>query len=494
MKKQMPVLFALLGVLLFFTAGCAKEDVASSQEILIQVWGSHDFWKGEQSPGQRTVQDFNKKYAGKIRVEARYMPGPEYNTAIQAAIASNELPDLFFNPGGTDIRTMVALGLARPLDEFVSDTWKQQFYPGSFSEGINVINGKTYSWPLAGPQLGSILYYNQDVLQKAGLDPNAPPKTWDALRQMAKAITDKGRGDVYGIVFGGAETGLSTFVQGFAATVSPQEATGFNFKTGKYAYDSKAILDSFQLLSQLKQDGTILPSSYTLKTVEAGVLFGQGKAGFLVDGRARMWITKRDVPEVKMGLAPVPSPTGSNKPTQYYIPAAASGYVISSKTKHAEEVGKFINEAFASAVFYEKYINSAVAVTPFPAINEKKSLYPYPEYETFVQLHRDLMRVRPDPAVRNPEAAKVIVELGTLEQTNVKPNFSELLQSLLTGAQKDAEGTLKKYNEKMNKGLQDAIGKVQNKGTKINPDDFTFPNWNAEKDYTAEDYGLTKKD
>lgn len=490
-KTMFPVLF--LSAVLAFAAGCGKQNDAKSEEVVINVWGSHDFWKGDESPGQRTVQEFNKKNKGKIRVEARYMPGPEYITAIQAAISSNDVPDLFFTPDGTDIRGFVANGLARPLDEFVTDQWKKQFYPGSFEEGINVLDGKTYSWTLHGPQLSQILYYNKDVLQKSGLDPNTPPKTWDEFRQMAKTITDKGHGDVYGVVFGGADTGLGNFVKGFAATISPQDAQGFNYKAGKYSYDSKAVTDSYQLLAQIKQDGSILPASNTLKTVEAGVLFGQNKAGFLIDGRARMWIMKRDTPEVKMGLAALPTKSGTGKPYYYYVPAASSGYVISSKTKHAQEVGKFITEAFASTGFYEKYINSAVAVSPFPKLNEQKSLYPYPEYETFVQLHRDLMFVRPDPAIRNRDAAKVLVELGTIDQPKIKPSFNELVQSLLTGAQKDPEGSIKAYNDKLNKGLQDAISKVQGSGGKVSPDDFAFPNWVENKDYPDEAYKSLKQ-
>jgi len=476
---------ALLGAV-----GCSEDGGSgdrrsneSGEEVLIKVWGLSDFLKGEESPGQQMIKEFNEKYKGKIRVEGRYMPAAEYNTAIQAAITSRDLPDIYQTPSGQDIRSFVANGLVLPFDGLVSESWKNRFLPGSFVEGVNVIDGKTYSWPLTGPQLGAILYYNKDVLKNAGLDAEKPPKTWDELREMARTVTAKGRGDVFGVVFGGAESGAVNFVTALAAGVSPADAGGFNYKTGRYSYDSKAILDALDVLLRLKQDGSILPSSYMLRGAEAGILFGQGKAAFLIDGRARMWIVKRDTPEANFGLAPVPTPNG-DKPTFYYVPANPTGYMISSTTKHPKEVGIFLEHGFTATMFYERYLKSGVALTPIESINNNRSLYPYPEFDTFMQLHKELLKLRPDYAVKNPQTAKVIVELGSLDQPKIKPGFQEILQSVLSGGQKDAAPLLKAYNDKLNKGLEDAVAKVKASGVNVSLDDFAFPDWDPRKDYT----------
>ncbi|GFZ80240.1 sugar-binding protein [Paenibacillus marchantiophytorum] len=496
LKKKWQIITAgSVGAAMLLTAGCsestpngtAQTDTPNGQETVITVWGLSDFLKGEESPGQRMISEFNEKNKGEIRVEGRYMPAAEYNTAIQAAITSNDLPDIFQTPSNSDIRTFVANGHVLPFDGLVSDSWKGRYLEGSFAEGVNVIDGKIYSWPLTGPTLGSILYYNKEVLSKAGLDPETPPKTWDELREMSKVITAKGKGDVYGLVLGGGETGIAGSVNAFAAGVAPEQVGGFNYQTGKYAYDGKATLESFEFLQKLKQDGSILPSSYTIKLAEAAVLFGQNKAAFLIDGRARMWLLKRDTPEAKFGLAVVPTPDGS-KPTYYYVPSNPTGYMISSKTKHSKEVGMFLENGFTDPMFYEKYLKSGVALTPIDSINTNKSLYPYPEFETFIQLHKDLLRVRPDYAVRNPQTAKVIVELSSIDQPKIKPGYNEILQALLSGAQKDASSQLKGYNDKLNKGLEDSVSKVKTSGANVDLKDFAFPNWDLKKDYTTNNY------
>jgi multiple sugar transport system substrate-binding protein len=495
MKKKSILALMMVAALGVTSVGCSQEQPASmdkgkegsQKEVVIKVWGASDFLKGDDSPGQQTVKEFNEKYKGKIRVEARYMPWTEFNTAIQAGVSSNELPDVFQTPQNMDIRTIAASGWIRPYEGIVSDNWKKQFYPGSFAEGINVIGGKTYAWPITGPELDYMLYYNKEVLQKSGLDPEKPPKTWDELQEMAKTVTAKGKGDIFGLVFGGADNDFTRAAQGLAGGISPEDAGTFNYKTGKFTFDSKAITDAIKYMLTLKADGSILPSSYTMKETESGVMFGEGKAAFLIMSRFKMWHIKRDTPNAKFGLAMVPTPDGK-PPKYYYTLAKPAGYMIWAKTKHPEEAGKFIEEGLASSAFYNKYIKSGVALSPIESLNKNKTLYPYPEYETFVKLHNDLLLQRPDSALRNPETEKVITELGAFSQPKIKPGFKDIMQSLMTGAQKDVDGLMKSYNEKMNKGLNDAVEKAKQAGAKVSMNDFIFPNWDLNKDYTEKDY------
>jgi multiple sugar transport system substrate-binding protein len=79
-------------------------------------------------------------------------------------------------------------------------------------------------------------------------------------------------------------------------------------------------------------------------------------------------------------------------------------------------------------------------------------------------LQKDLLRVKPDYAMKNPQTAKVIVELGSIDQPKIKPGYSDILQSVLTGAQKDTAGLLKASNDK---GFEDAVNKVKASGVNV---------------------------
>tara|TARA_R110002020_G_scaffold14693_6_gene52164 strand:- start:3228 stop:4532 length:1305 start_codon:yes stop_codon:yes gene_type:complete len=54
---------------------------------------------------------------------------------------------------------------------------------------LGVLNGKTYG--LAYTFSTPVLFYNADLFTAAGLDPNAPPKTWDDVKQAALTIKEK---------------------------------------------------------------------------------------------------------------------------------------------------------------------------------------------------------------------------------------------------------------------------------------------------------------
>ncbi len=496
--RSFSVILSAVLVLTLVLAGCSNGNAGNTQnesgnnkgmegEIVIQVWGAdQSTWEGENSPGQKVVKKFNEKYKGEIRVEPKYGPWESHNTSIQAAFASGDEPDLFQLPLGSQVADYVDKDLIQPITGLVSDTWKDQFYEGTFQEGVNQFDGKIYTWPGTGPSLSYMLFYNKEVLENAGLEPKAP-RTWDELREMAKTVTEQGKGDVFGLTFGGGTPARFTqlAVAGFAVGASKGESPfdGFNFIEGKYDLDSKAWVDAVNFMLALKEDGSILPSSFMMKTTEAEALFGEGKAAFLLNGRWGLSNLKNLYPDLSYGSAYVPTPDGSVPKFGYTLALPERGYVIAKNTKHPEAVGKFIEEAFASKEFYDLYMQKGISLTPMPEVNDNDSNYPYPELKEFVQVHNDAWILGPDPIARNPELVPVSKEIGSLVQDKMKPNTGEVLQMILNGSATDVEKTLKEHNDKLNKNLQDAIEKVKAEGGNVSLDDFKFPNWDGVTDY-----------
>jgi ABC-type glycerol-3-phosphate transport system substrate-binding protein len=283
-----------IGLMLFswLTTACekSKEDAVKepvSSEKVIRFWSASTSYSGEQSPGGKLIKQFNEKYKGRIRIESQYMPWEQYNTTIQAAFNIGSLPDVFQLPSNLDLRVAASKLMIQPIDGLVTDEWKRQFTENSFEEGINVIGGRLYSWPLRGPQMNSILYYNRDLLQQSGFD--SPPATWDELRDMALKVTKTEQGKAFGFVMGMATpketrftiSGLSSLDTG----TNPEDDWGFDYRKGSYLFDRPEIVKTIQFLEQLKSDGSMMPASYTLKAAEAAAMFGKGKAAFLITGR-----------------------------------------------------------------------------------------------------------------------------------------------------------------------------------------------------------------
>ena len=132
-----------------------------------------------------------------IDVEAIYA-GNYDDTRVRAisAINSGEQPQLsvLFS---IDVYDLIEQGLIVPFDDVVKSdedkAWLSSFYPALMKNGE--VDGKTWGVPFQRSTI--VMYYNKDMFEKAGLDPNQPPATWDAMVKDAKALTKDG---TYGIM------------------------------------------------------------------------------------------------------------------------------------------------------------------------------------------------------------------------------------------------------------------------------------------------------
>ena len=82
---------------------------------------------------------------------------------------------------------MASFGALQPMDELLGEAGvkAEDFVPRAWNLGV--IGGKRYGLPLDTHVLG--LFYNTELFEKAGLDPNKPPQTMDEFVAAAKKLT-----------------------------------------------------------------------------------------------------------------------------------------------------------------------------------------------------------------------------------------------------------------------------------------------------------------
>jgi sn-glycerol 3-phosphate transport system substrate-binding protein len=153
-------------------------------EVDISFWHSMD---GVDEAALNTLIDkFNRQHAGKIKVEPEYAGG--YSDAMgmfKGAIESRSTPNVM---QAYDIGTqfMIDSKQAVPVQAFLD----RDHYPTGDLQpavaGYYSVGGKLYSMPfnISTP----VLYYNKTIFQKAGLDPNTPPRTLAEVRADAQKI------------------------------------------------------------------------------------------------------------------------------------------------------------------------------------------------------------------------------------------------------------------------------------------------------------------
>src|SRR6476619_4619409 len=103
----------------------------------------------------------------------------ETMTAAIAAFRAGQAPDIVqvFEVGTATM--MAAKGAVKPVYQLMADAG-ETFDPNAYLPAVtgyySTADGKMLSMPFNSST--SVTYYNKDAFQKAGLDPEKPPKTW----------------------------------------------------------------------------------------------------------------------------------------------------------------------------------------------------------------------------------------------------------------------------------------------------------------------------
>lgn len=118
---------------------------------------------------------------------------PETMTAAIAAFRAKQQPAIVqvFEVGtGT---MMAAQGAIVPVHQLMADHG-ETFDPAAYLPAVTGYYSDTEGKMLSLPFNSStpILYYNKDVFQKAGLDPETPPKTWAEVEEFSNKIKESG--------------------------------------------------------------------------------------------------------------------------------------------------------------------------------------------------------------------------------------------------------------------------------------------------------------
>jgi multiple sugar transport system substrate-binding protein len=348
--KQRTLWSAALVVGLTLTAGCGSaagpgsSTGGSGDKLVVWDWKSGD----AKAAGyvEKAKADFAKKHPG-VNVEFVAQPFDQYYTLLGAAIQAGKGPDVILFNGGGQIRDR-ADALA-PIDEFVADDKKRLAGWDAFSKA-----GKTYAAPVT--LQGHPIYYNKDLYQKAGLSPDAAPKTWDDFVKNCGVIAEKtgtkcfaqGNKEGYGIQFFLSAMG--------SAVLTPQEYD--DWIAGKRDWSAADVKRIFELWKQtgdagLNSDG----ANSTAMFNDAFALFNSGKAanviGLMSDvGHWKDFAEFLTAEKVGVMVAPAVNPAG--KPSLPFD--GGIGYAVAKWTKDpklAADLVRSLTSTDALKAFYQ---------------------------------------------------------------------------------------------------------------------------------------------
>jgi sn-glycerol 3-phosphate transport system substrate-binding protein len=378
------------------------------------------------------VEDFMKENPD-IKVNAIY--AGNYNDARIKALAAlkSGKPAQTSVMFSIDIYELIEQGAIVSFDDVVKTAeekqWLKSFYPALMENGKT--QGKTWGIPFQRSTI--VMYYNKDAFRAAGLDPDAPPATWDEMVSMGKKLTKKSGGNVnqWGAMI--PSTGYPYWM--FGALSMQNNQTLMNGDGNKTYFDSPATVEALQFWKDLGNKHNVMPSG----TIEWGTL----RQNFLEGKTAIMWHSTGNLTTVKnkakfdFGVAMLPAKKRRGTPTgggNFYIFKKSSPEERSASLK----LIRFLTQPGRTAEWSMKtgYLGTGADAYATPKL---------------MQYVKDF----PPAAVARDQLEFATAELSTFQTGRVRKLLDDAIQSALVGskspaealgaAQKQADRLLKRY-------------------------------------------------
>jgi ABC-type glycerol-3-phosphate transport system substrate-binding protein len=316
-------------------------------------------WKLFHVPGLEAIaKNFEAKTGIKVKVSA-FNPDEVYRTKITTAAQSGDLPDIlsYWSTGQWE---MAATGLLVELTDEIDEQWKSVFLPGTFDRHSvfpqdrydscqkdpkctfkNIEVGQVFSVPYLAGQAWFV-FGNKELMQKAGLDPNTPPKTAEEWLEMMRTIKEKT--GVPGLVTGVQNPDVLHFwVYNPLLMTSCGVETYDAIYNGRDSFTNPCSMRVLDWMYEIAKNDLWMPGILQTNIDPADVAFSQGKAAFDVGGTYTLGflIAQGMDPENIISFA-IPPLEGSAYDRLQISPFPLIDAMVTRDSKHPEVALEFL--------------------------------------------------------------------------------------------------------------------------------------------------------
>ena len=345
-----------------------------------------------------------------IKVNAIYS-GNYDDTRVRAlsALASGD-PAQLAVMFSIDAYDLIEQDLVMAFDDIsgVDKSWLNSFYPALMANGN--IEGKTWGIPFQRSTI--VAYYNKDLFRAAGLDPEAPPTTWDEIISMGKTLTKDG---TYGLMI--PSTGYPYWMFQALAIQNGKEVMSNDGLTT--FFDDGTVIDTLDFWKSLSTEHGIMPEG----TVEWGTL----RQAFLEGKTAMMWHSTGNLTAVKnnasfdFGVAELPANVRKGSPT-----GGGNFYVFKDTNAEERSAALKLIEFMTSPEQAAAWSIATGYMGVSPAAYETEALKNY------------TIEFQPALVARN-QLEHAVEEFSTFETARVREGLNNAIQAALTGEKSSAD-------------------------------------------------------
>lgn len=288
--RRLYALITLLAILLI-AAGCssneAKSQTGESNEeettevkdgqTKVVMWHSMGGVNGETL--DTLVSDFNDEQDD-IVVEAIYQGNyAESFTKLKTSLKSDNIPTIMqsnFIRSGPMIDTNKVIPIQEMIDQ---DEYDTSSLDGNILSAYDM-GGTLYSMPFNASTL--LLYYNKDMFEENGLDPEKSPQTYEEIKAVSEKISD-------GTKYGASFAINSYFIE---QLITVQGAELVNNGNGREGLADQSFIDSEEAITTYTWWKDLVDQEYMLNlgsaTGDTHQAFLSGKAGMTLGSTAAL--------------------------------------------------------------------------------------------------------------------------------------------------------------------------------------------------------------
>ncbi|WP_052423034.1 ABC transporter substrate-binding protein [Nonomuraea candida] len=322
---------SLFGVLALTAAACGNGGgggggtPSSDAPVTITMWTR----AATQAQSERLVKAYNSTHKNQVKLTV--IPTDNYQPRIAAAAGARQLPDVFaadviFVPNYTSQGLFLDI-----TDKIAALPYKDKLAPSHMKLGT--LEGRQYTLPHTLDL--SVWFWNKDLYEKAGLDPEQGPKSLKEFAQHATTIQDKlgEDGKVHGTFFGGNCGGCYVFTfwpSVWAAggqVMNPEGTTSLN--------DQPAMTEVFKIWRELYEKKATGPTAKEEQGPTWTGFFPKGEIGVMPMPSTTLGLMPKDM---KIGVTPIAGPDGGEST---FVGGDSVG--IAATTRNAEAAWEFLS-------------------------------------------------------------------------------------------------------------------------------------------------------
>lgn len=157
----------------------------SGKKVTLNLWSVETEISLYHKAYENAIREFEKDYPD-IKINFEYFEGESYKTKLKNAVATNELPDIFFSWQGGFSQYFAESGKLLDLSSYYEKEYRD-LLPEDKTQNSRYDGNRLFGVGYSGNC--SVLMYNKEILNRYGLE---VPESWEEFMNICRGLSNHG--------------------------------------------------------------------------------------------------------------------------------------------------------------------------------------------------------------------------------------------------------------------------------------------------------------